>query len=135
MVKVSVNRFVSTRVKTIRNEVKAETQRLREKTLEKLKEIFNVAARVARGEIEHQRIKGRLQHRRKRNPRAYLFPISFLCESCSWLSPNLWTNTRSGSKSSLNRVHDKKRILFYLWLRTSEKGKQRYKTLENVTRT
>lgn len=44
MVKVSVNRFVSSRVVTIRNEVNAETQRLRERTLNKLEEIFKTAA-------------------------------------------------------------------------------------------
>jgi predicted nucleic acid-binding Zn-ribbon protein len=60
LVKVSVNRFVSSRIKTIRNEVKAETQRLREKMLDKLEEIFKVAAKVARGEIRHQRIKGKM---------------------------------------------------------------------------
>ena len=60
MVKVSVNRFVSSRIKTIRSEVKAETQRLREKMLDKLEEIFKVAAKVARGEIRHQRIDGKM---------------------------------------------------------------------------
>ena len=58
MVKVSVNRFISNRVVAIRNEVKAETQRLREKTPNRLEEIFNVAAKVASGEISHQRIDG-----------------------------------------------------------------------------
>jgi truncated hemoglobin YjbI len=56
---------------TIRNEVEAETQRLRERTLNKLEEIFKVAAKVARGEIRHQRINGkmvpiRLNQRRRR---------------------------------------------------------------------
>ena len=60
MVKVSVNRFVSNRIDTIRNEVKAKTQRLREKTVNRLEEIFNVAAKVARGEIRHQRINGKM---------------------------------------------------------------------------
>ena len=60
MVKVSVNRFVSSRVEKIRNEVKTETQRLRERTLTKLEEIFNVAAKVARGKIRHQRINGKM---------------------------------------------------------------------------
>jgi len=60
LVKVSVNRFVSSRIKTIRSEVKAETQRLREKMLDKLEEIFKVAAKVARGEIRHQRINGKM---------------------------------------------------------------------------
>jgi hypothetical protein len=60
LVKVSANRFISSRIETIRNEVKAETQRLREGTLNKLEEIFKVAAKVARGEIRHQRIKGKM---------------------------------------------------------------------------
>lgn len=59
MVKVSINRFVSRRIETIRNEVKAETQRLRGKMLDKLEEI-KIAAKVARGEIKHQRIKGKM---------------------------------------------------------------------------
>jgi len=60
LVKVSANRFISSRIETIRNEVKAETQRLRKRTLNKLEEIFKVAAKVARGEIRHQRIKGKM---------------------------------------------------------------------------
>ena len=60
MVKVSVNRFVSRRLEEIRKEVEAESQRLRENTLNRLEEIFNVAAKVARGEIKHQRINGKM---------------------------------------------------------------------------
>ena len=60
MVKISVNKYVSRRIETIRNEVKAETQRLRGKMLNKLEEIFKIAAKVARGEIKHQRIKGKM---------------------------------------------------------------------------
>ena len=60
MVKVSVNRFVSNRVVAVRNEVEAEAQRLREKTVNRLEEIFRVAAKVARGEIKHQRIDGKM---------------------------------------------------------------------------
>jgi len=60
LVKISVNKYVSRRIETIRNEVKAETQRLRGKMLNKLEEIFKIAAKVARGEIKHQRIKGKM---------------------------------------------------------------------------
>ena len=48
MVKISVNRFVSRRVEKVRKEVEVSTQRLREKTLKDLEEIFTMAARVAR---------------------------------------------------------------------------------------
>ena len=59
MVKVSVNRFVISRVTTIRNEVKIETQRLRTRNLSMLEETFKVAANVARSEIRHQKINGK----------------------------------------------------------------------------
>jgi hypothetical protein len=60
LVKVSVNRFASSRIENIRDDVKTETQRLREKTINRLEEIFKVAAKIGRGEIRHQRIKGKM---------------------------------------------------------------------------
>lgn len=60
MVKVSVNRFVSTRVEAIRNDVEANIRRLRKKTISRLEEVFNVAARVARSRNGHQRVNGKM---------------------------------------------------------------------------
>ena len=60
MVKVSVNRFVSRRVEKVRREVEVSAQRLRKKTLKHLEEIFTTAARVAGGEVRHQRIDGKM---------------------------------------------------------------------------
>jgi hypothetical protein len=40
LVKVSVNRFISNRVVVIRNEVRVEAQRLRNRTIDRLEEIF-----------------------------------------------------------------------------------------------
>jgi hypothetical protein len=60
MVKVSLNRFISTRVTAIRNEGEAETRKLRKDTLRMLEEIFRVAARVARGRVKHQRVNGKM---------------------------------------------------------------------------
>lgn len=60
MVKVSVNRFVSTRVEAIRNDVEADIRRLRKRTISRLEEVFNVAAKVARGRIGHQRVNGKM---------------------------------------------------------------------------
>ena len=60
MVKVSVNRFVSRRVEKARKEVEVSAQRIRKKTLKHLEDIFTMAARVARGEIKHQRINGKM---------------------------------------------------------------------------
>ena len=58
LVKVSVNRFVSTRVEAIRDYVEADFRRLRKRTISRLEEIFNVAIKVARGRIGHQRVNG-----------------------------------------------------------------------------
>ena len=60
MVKVSVNRFVSRRVEKARKEVEVSAQRIRKKTLKHLEDIFTTAARVAKGEIKHQRINGKM---------------------------------------------------------------------------
>ena len=60
LVKVSINRFVSSRIERIRNEVEAETQGLRNRTLDELEEIFREATKVIKGEIKHQRINGKM---------------------------------------------------------------------------
>ena len=60
MVKVSVNRFVSTRVKAIRDYVEADIQRLRKRTINRLEEVYNVAIKVVKGKIGHQRINGKM---------------------------------------------------------------------------
>ena len=60
MVKISVNRYVSRRVDKVRKEVEVSTQRLREKTLKHLEDIFRMAARVAGDEVKHQRIHGKM---------------------------------------------------------------------------
>ena len=60
MVKVSFNRYVSRRIEIVRKQIEAETQKTREKTIKNLEEIFNAAAKIARGKIEHQRINGKM---------------------------------------------------------------------------
>jgi uncharacterized membrane protein YjjP (DUF1212 family) len=81
LVKVSVNRFVSRRIETTRKQVKANTQKLRKRTLKNLEEIFRVAARIAKGEIKHQRSDGKMvpislnQRRRWTNVAAYVAQI------------------------------------------------------------
>ena len=60
MVKVSVNRFVLRRIEKTRKEIDTVTQRLRNKTLKNLEEIFNSASRIAKGQIKRQRINRRM---------------------------------------------------------------------------
>ena len=62
MVKISVNRYVSRRTTTIRKEVEISAQKLRKKALKNLEEIFRMAAKIAKGEIKHQRINGKMVH-------------------------------------------------------------------------
>ncbi len=60
MVKVSANRFVQERVNSVRREVEACTGRLRSKAFKSLKEIFEMAGRMAKGEIKHRRVNGKM---------------------------------------------------------------------------
>ena len=60
MVKVSVNRFVSTRVEAITNDVETDIRRLRKRTISRLEEVFNVAAKVAKCRNGHQRVNGKM---------------------------------------------------------------------------
>jgi len=60
LVKVSVNRFVSTRVEAIKNYMEADIRRLRRRTFSRLGEVYDVAIKVARGRIGHQRINGKM---------------------------------------------------------------------------
>ena len=49
MVKVSVNRYVSNRIETIKKDVEASTERLRDKTIKNLEEVFAMAEKIAKG--------------------------------------------------------------------------------------
>jgi len=60
LVKVSVNRYVSDRIDTIRKNVENDIQKLRKKTLKNLEEIFTMSSHVTRGKIKHQRINGKM---------------------------------------------------------------------------
>jgi hypothetical protein len=89
LVKVSVNRFVSSRVVTIRNEVEAETQRLRERTLNKLEEIFKVVAKVARGEIRHQRVNGKMVPIRLNQRRRWVRVAEHIARTMNSIASNI----------------------------------------------
>jgi len=60
LVKVSVNRYVSYRIDTIRKNVEKDIQKIRRKALKNLEEIFMMSSRVTRGKIKHQRINGKM---------------------------------------------------------------------------
>ena len=60
MVKVSVNRYLQRRIETARREIETQTRKIRNRSIQNLEEILNMAARMARGEIPRQRIKGKM---------------------------------------------------------------------------
>ncbi|MEM1581904.1 MAG: hypothetical protein QXK89_05270 [Candidatus Bathyarchaeia archaeon] len=60
MVKVSVNRFVHQRVNKARREVEACASRFRRKVFKSLEDIFVTAGMMAKGEIKHQRVNGKM---------------------------------------------------------------------------
>lgn len=88
MVKVSVNRFISRRIEMIRRKVEANTQRLRERTLKNLDEIFRVSARIARGEIKHQRINGKMVRINLKQRRRWLHIAEHVAKIMNRIAPN-----------------------------------------------
>ena len=60
MVKISINRYLQRRIESTRKEMETQTKKIRDRSIRNLKEILNMAARMARGEIKHQRIKGKM---------------------------------------------------------------------------
>jgi len=70
MVKVSINRYIQTRIQKIKQETETELNKLRKILLKNLEEIFKTAGKIVKGETKHQRINGKLvkitpQQRRK----------------------------------------------------------------------
>jgi len=70
LVKVSVNRYAQTRVQKMQQKSEAELNKLRKMLMKNLEEVFQTAGKIVKGEIQHQRINGKLvkitlQQRRK----------------------------------------------------------------------
>ena len=89
MVKVSVNRYILRRVETIRKEVETSTQRLRDKTIKNLEEIFNAAAKIARGETKHQRNNGKMAKVTLRQKRRWLLVAACAAQTIKTVTSNL----------------------------------------------
>jgi methionyl-tRNA synthetase len=60
MVKVSINRYALSRVEDSERDVEEGFERLRGRLFRNLEEVFQLSARVARGETRHRRVEGRL---------------------------------------------------------------------------
>lgn len=60
MVKISVNRYIHRRIEASRKEIETQAKKIRDRSIRNLEEVLNMAATMARGEIKHQRIRGKL---------------------------------------------------------------------------
>ena len=60
MVKISINRYVQRRIEKTRREMEIVLEKLRRKMLKNLEEIFEMADRIVRGEVKHQRVNGKM---------------------------------------------------------------------------
>ena len=116
MVKVSVNRFVSNRVVAVRNEVEAEAQRLREKTVNRLEEIFRVAAKVARGEIRHQRIDGKMVPIRLNQRKRWLRVAKHVTLTMSSIASNIDEKEIHAQLNELERLINETKTTDQSWI-------------------
>jgi len=66
MVKVSVNRYIQTRIRKMKQKTQTELDKLRKMLMKNLEEIFQTAAKIVKGETKHQRINGKITSKNKR---------------------------------------------------------------------
>ena len=88
MVKVSANRFVLLRIERTRREVETSTQRIRNKTLKNLGEIFTTASRVVNGQIKQQRINRRMVPITLRQRRRWLLVAGHTAQTMKKITDN-----------------------------------------------
>ena len=60
MVKVSVNRYIQTRIRKMKQKTQTELDKLRKMLMKNLEEVFQTAGKIVKGETQHQRINGKL---------------------------------------------------------------------------
>ncbi|MFB0504201.1 MAG: hypothetical protein ACETWE_10240 [Candidatus Bathyarchaeia archaeon] len=89
MVKVSINRYLQRRIESTRKEMETQTKKIRDRSIRNLKEILNMAARMARGEIEHQRIKGKMTRVTLKQRRRWLRVAEQFAETISNIAANI----------------------------------------------
>jgi len=123
LVKISINRYISTRIKATRNDVKVATQRLREKTLKRLEQIFELAARIARGEVKHQRTNGRMVRITLNQRRRWLRVAEHTAQTIKSIASNL------NEQEVYAKLDDLEKLLKEANAR-AEKGKHEKETLD-----
>jgi hypothetical protein len=104
LVKASVNRFVSRRIETTRKKVKANTQKLRKRTLKNLEEIFRAAARVARGEVKHQRSDGKMVPISLKQKRKWVRVAACVAQTMNKIASNIDEQEINAQLNELERL-------------------------------
>jgi len=89
LVKVSVNRFILHRVEKMRREVEVTTDKLRDRMIVNLQEIFDAASEIARGEVKHQRIGRRMVKVTLKEKRRWLLVAACAAQTIKKIASNL----------------------------------------------
>ena len=89
MVKISVNRYIHRRIEAARKEVEAQTKKIRNRCIRNLEEILNMAARMARGEIQRRRIKGKMTRVTLRQRKRWLSVAEHAAETITSITTNI----------------------------------------------
>jgi len=92
------------RVETTRKEVEANTQKLRDKTIKNLEEIFNAASKIARGETKHQRINRRMAEITLRQRRRWLLVAGCAAQTIKMVAINLDEKEIKAQLNELERL-------------------------------
>jgi hypothetical protein len=104
LVKVSINRYISKRIETIKNDVKTNTQKLRGKTLKNLEEIFAIAGKIAHGKIKHQRINGKIVPITLNQRRRWLLVAAHATETIKTVATNFDEQEIHAKLQELERI-------------------------------
>jgi uncharacterized membrane protein YjjP (DUF1212 family) len=89
MVKTSVNRYIVRRIEKAIEDVDSISQKLRQRTLRNLEEIFRVASRIARGQIKHQRINRKMVRINLKQRRRWLSVATFAAQAIKTVASNI----------------------------------------------
>jgi hypothetical protein len=89
MVKTSVNRYILRRIEKARENFNSSSQKLRQRTLRNLEEIFRAASRIARGEIKHRRINRKRVRINLKQRRRWLRVATFAAQAIKTVASNI----------------------------------------------
>jgi len=106
LVKVSINRYLQRRIETARKEIETQTRKIRNKSIQNLEEILNMAARMARGEIQRRRIRGKMTRVTLKQRKRYLRVAEQAAKTIDSIATNLNEKEIYAKLDELERLID-----------------------------